>query len=175
MGAYTGPSAAPRTLLLGRYDTDGRLRFTGRTATLPQSAGRAVAALLTSAPTPTAWSCRRPGWSLLWKIGHLPEPRHHTVSGRLPLWQVDDIDAYGTCDYERWTISQVADHLGYQGTSAAGTARKQMSRWGLDAVGRAPGRGGESLYAAVQVQAAHAARPGKGRHGVARSEGGRFT
>ncbi|ANB03970.1 hypothetical protein SAM40697_6919 [Streptomyces ambofaciens] len=115
------------------------------------------------------------GWSLLWKIGHLPEPRHHAVGGRLPLWHVDDIDAYGTRDYDRWTISQVADHLGYQGTSAAGSARKQMSRWGLDAIGRAPGRGGESLYAADQVQAAHAARPGKGRHGARRSEDGKFA
>ncbi|MFH9016388.1 hypothetical protein ACH4C6_34120 [Streptomyces sp. NPDC017943] len=40
VGAFTGSAAAPRTLLLGRYDTDNRLRFTGRTTTLPQSAGR---------------------------------------------------------------------------------------------------------------------------------------
>jgi hypothetical protein len=115
------------------------------------------------------------GWNLLWKIGHLPEPRHYVLNGRLPLWHADDIDAYARRPYDRWTISQVADHLGYQGASATGTARKAMSRWGLSAVGRAPGRGGESLYAADQVQAVHAARPGKGRHGAARSESGRFT
>jgi hypothetical protein len=114
------------------------------------------------------------GWSLLWKVGHLPEPRHYALNGRLPLWHVDDIDAYAGRDFERWTISQVAEHLGYTGASATGTARKQLSRWGLVAVGRAPGRGGESLYAADQVQAAHAARPGKGRHGAVR-EGGRFA
>ncbi|MFE0820650.1 hypothetical protein [Streptomyces sp. NPDC058847] len=41
--------------------------------------------------------------------------------------------------------------------------------------GRAPGRGGESLYAADRVQAALATRPGKGRHGAAPSEGGRLS
>lgn len=115
------------------------------------------------------------GWSLLWKAGHLPEPRHYALGGRLPLWHVGDIDAYGTRGYDRWTISQVADYLGYTGKSANGSARKQMSRWGLEAVGRAPGRGGESLFAADQVQAAHASRPGRGRHGAARSESGKFT
>ncbi|MEU0228184.1 ATP-dependent DNA ligase [Streptomyces sp. NPDC006284] len=49
VGAFTGPAAALRTLLLGRYDAEGRLPFTGHTTTLPQSAGRAVAALLTPA------------------------------------------------------------------------------------------------------------------------------
>jgi hypothetical protein len=113
-------------------------------------------------------------WSRLMSAGHLPEPRHYALNGRLPLWHVDDIDAYGTRTYEKWTIRQVAEHLGYQGPSATGSARKQLSRWELDAVGRAPGRGGESLYAADQVQALHAARPGRGRHGAAR-EGGKFT
>ncbi|MER5902982.1 hypothetical protein ABT150_23235 [Streptomyces mirabilis] len=114
------------------------------------------------------------GWSRLWKAGNLPEPRHLAAGGGLPLWHVDDLDAYAGREFERWTIGEVADRLGYDGPSAAGTARKQLSRWGLLAVGRAPGRGGESLFAADQVQAAHAARPGKGRRGAAR-EGGRFT
>lgn len=115
------------------------------------------------------------GWSLLWKAGHLPAPRHYALGGRMPLWHVDDIDAYARRPYERWTVSQVADHLGYQGSSAAGSARKQMSRWGIHPVGRDRGRGGESLYAADQVQAAHAARPGRGRHGAPRGRGGTFT
>ncbi|MBT3167538.1 ATP-dependent DNA ligase [Streptomyces sp. Vc74B-19] len=58
VGAYTGPGGAPRTLLLGRYDAGGRLRFVGRTTTLPQSAGRALAGLLTPA-TAHPWA----GWS----------------------------------------------------------------------------------------------------------------
>lgn len=59
VGAYTGPAAAPRTLLLGRYDTAGRLRYIGRTTTLPQAAGRMLAPLLTAAAAPHPWT----GWS----------------------------------------------------------------------------------------------------------------
>lgn len=73
-----------------------------------------------------------------------------------------------------WTISRVAEYLGYSGPSATGSARKQLSRWGVSAVGRAPGRGGEALYRADQIQAAQSARPGKGRHGAPR-DGGRFA
>ncbi|MEV7755643.1 ATP-dependent DNA ligase [Streptomyces griseofuscus] len=34
IGAITGPTDAPRTVLLGRYDNAGRLQYTGRTTTL---------------------------------------------------------------------------------------------------------------------------------------------
>ncbi|WP_306943993.1 hypothetical protein [Streptomyces phaeochromogenes] len=47
VGAVTGPATAPRTLLLGRYDTIGHFQYTGRTTALPQTVGRAVAGLLT--------------------------------------------------------------------------------------------------------------------------------
>lgn len=113
-------------------------------------------------------------WTMLQKAGNAPAPRHYALGGRMPLWHVDDLEAYAARDYERWTISQVAEFLGYDGPSATGSARKQLSRWGLYSLGRGSGRGGESLYAADQVQAAHAARPGKGRHGAPR-QGGRFT
>ncbi|MFJ4541931.1 hypothetical protein ACIP39_39065 [Streptomyces tibetensis] len=43
IGAVTGSLAAPRTLLLGRYDRAGRLRYVGRSATLSGAVGRAVA------------------------------------------------------------------------------------------------------------------------------------
>ncbi|MFK4540439.1 hypothetical protein RKD29_000035 [Streptomyces tendae] len=49
MGAVTGPITAPRTLLLGRYDPVGRLRYTGRTTALPRTTGSALAELLTDA------------------------------------------------------------------------------------------------------------------------------
>jgi hypothetical protein len=49
VGAVTGPATAPRTLLLGRCDTAGRLRYTGRTTTLPRTTGTALAELLTTA------------------------------------------------------------------------------------------------------------------------------
>lgn len=93
----------------------------------------------------------------------------------MPLWALEDLDAYAGRDYELWPISRVTEHLGYSGPSATGSARKQLSRWGLYAVDRAPGRGGEARFAADQVQAAHAARPGKGRHGATRAAGGKFT
>lgn len=43
IGAVTGSLTAPRTLLLGRYDPAGRLRYVGRSTTLSGAAGRAVA------------------------------------------------------------------------------------------------------------------------------------
>ncbi|MEU9140950.1 hypothetical protein AB0D33_34205 [Streptomyces sp. NPDC048404] len=46
VSAITGSLAAPRTLLLGRYDTEGRLQYVGRTTTLAQTAGAALAGLL---------------------------------------------------------------------------------------------------------------------------------
>ncbi|WCN07376.1 ATP-dependent DNA ligase (plasmid) [Streptomyces sp. M92] len=57
VGAYTGPAAG--TLLLGRYDTAGRLRYVGRSTPLPQASGRSVARFLTSAGDQRPWA----GWS----------------------------------------------------------------------------------------------------------------
>ncbi|EGX60121.1 hypothetical protein SZN_09371 [Streptomyces zinciresistens K42] len=114
-------------------------------------------------------------WIALQKAGNAPHPRHYALGGRMPLWHVDDLDAYRARDYERWTISTVAAYLGYTGPSANGSARRQLSRWGLGQVDRAPGRGGEGRFAADQVTALHTARPGRGRHGAQRSDGGRFT
>ncbi|MEU3521374.1 hypothetical protein ABZ770_40055 [Streptomyces sp. NPDC006654] len=76
---------------------------------------------------------------------------------------------------ELWTVSAVAAYLGFTGESATGSARRQLSRWGIAAHSREPGRSGQSLYLAAQVRAAHEARPGRGRHGASRAEGGRFT
>ncbi|MFJ1975509.1 hypothetical protein ACIO93_43740 [Streptomyces sp. NPDC087903] len=59
VGAITGTLAAPRILLLGRYNDDGRLQYTGRTTTLTQAAGSTVAALLTAARHGHPWT----GWS----------------------------------------------------------------------------------------------------------------
>ncbi|WP_256220806.1 hypothetical protein [Streptomyces sp. CC53] len=48
-----------RTLLLGRYDTDGRLQYVGRTTTLARAAGTAVADLLAAGRRGHPWT----GWS----------------------------------------------------------------------------------------------------------------
>lgn len=75
---------------------------------------------------------------------------------------------------ELWPVSVIAKFLGYTGDSATGSARKQVSLWGLEPQGREPGKRGESLYSADEVRAKQAARPGRGRHGATRN-GGRFT
>ncbi|MGW7260631.1 ATP-dependent DNA ligase [Streptomyces sp. NPDC054834] len=59
VGAITGSLAAPRTLLLGRYDTEGRFQYLGRTTTLAQAAGAAVTDLLAAGRRGHPWT----GWS----------------------------------------------------------------------------------------------------------------
>ncbi|MET7608822.1 ATP-dependent DNA ligase [Streptomyces avermitilis] len=59
VGAVTGPLTAPRSLLLGRYDTSGQLQYTGRTTTLPHAAGHALAGLLAPATSEHPWT----GWT----------------------------------------------------------------------------------------------------------------
>ncbi|MFG2811527.1 hypothetical protein [Streptomyces massasporeus] len=61
IGAVTGSLAAPRTVLLGRYDRAGRLQYTGRSTTLSQAAGRALAELLS--PPPAASAHPWEGWT----------------------------------------------------------------------------------------------------------------
>ncbi|WP_329254178.1 hypothetical protein [Streptomyces canus] len=50
VGAVTGSLTAPRGLLLGRYDDDGRLQYTGRTTTLTRTTSATVAGQLAPAP-----------------------------------------------------------------------------------------------------------------------------
>ncbi|MEU0413942.1 hypothetical protein ABZ307_40035 [Streptomyces griseorubiginosus] len=59
VGAVTGPLAAPSSLLLGSYDDDGRLQYTGRTTTLARAASGTVAGLLAPGRRGHPWS----GWS----------------------------------------------------------------------------------------------------------------
>ncbi|WP_217236262.1 ATP-dependent DNA ligase [Streptomyces sp. AC555_RSS877] len=59
VGAVTGTLAAPRSLLLGRYDADGRLRYAGRTVTLAAAVGRTVGERLTPPRGSHPWR----GWA----------------------------------------------------------------------------------------------------------------
>ncbi|MEU3490640.1 hypothetical protein [Streptomyces massasporeus] len=59
IGAVTGSLAAPRTLLPGRYDRAGRLRYVGRSTTLSGAAGRAVADQLAPPRGAHPWT----GWT----------------------------------------------------------------------------------------------------------------
>ena len=60
---------------------------------------------------------------------------------------------------ELWTIAKVVEYLG---ASSAGSARKTLSRWGVKAVARQPGRAGASLYDPDTVRAAKDSAPGQG-------------
>ncbi|MFI1794318.1 ATP-dependent DNA ligase [Streptomyces olivaceoviridis] len=59
VGAVTGSVAASRTVLLGRYDAAGRLRYVGRSTTLSRAAGRALADQLAPPSGPHLWE----GWT----------------------------------------------------------------------------------------------------------------
>ncbi|MFE6716816.1 hypothetical protein ACFVDU_04410 [Streptomyces albidoflavus] len=65
-------------------------------------------------------------------------------------------------DSELWTIDEVAVFFGYTGKSATGSARKTLSRLGVEPKFRQPGRGGKSVYQAGEVREAQAGRPGQG-------------
>lgn len=71
-------------------------------------------------------------------------------------------ESFAAMHGERWTLTEAAEHLGHTGPNATGSARRTLSRLGVKAVGRQPGRGGESEYDAYEVRRAHAARPGRG-------------
>ncbi|MFD7409232.1 ATP-dependent DNA ligase [Streptomyces sp. NPDC059866] len=64
VGAVTGPVSTPRSLLLGRLDANGRLQYTGRTTTLPKTAGAALAGVLAPARSGHPWTGRTysAGW-----------------------------------------------------------------------------------------------------------------
>lgn len=89
-------------------------------------------------------------------------------AGHMAMWEkggFDDFDdaladAIGRLsESQLWTIGDVAQHLG---ASSTGSARKTLSRWGVTAVARQPGRAGASLYDPNQVRAAQEAAPGQG-------------
>ncbi|MEV7817858.1 DUF4238 domain-containing protein [Streptomyces flaveolus] len=64
VGAVTGSVAAPRTVLLGRYDAAGRLQYVGRNTALSRAAGRALADQLAPPSGPHPWEgwTFSPGW-----------------------------------------------------------------------------------------------------------------
>ncbi|MFJ6215071.1 hypothetical protein ACIQGZ_17305 [Streptomyces sp. NPDC092296] len=102
-------------------------------------------------------------WDRLRGTGHFPAPDRYVCG--LPQWLPASLDAYATRPRDLWTVSRIAEYLGYGGEpkSAASSARRWMHRCGLIAEGRSPGRGGESLFPADQVVAAHIHRPKRGR------------
>jgi ATP-dependent DNA ligase len=74
VASVTGRVAAPSTLLLGRYDEAGRLRFIARTAPLSAAARREVGGLLYPGGAEHPWQHRRfsAGWGTRESIDHRP-------------------------------------------------------------------------------------------------------
>jgi hypothetical protein len=102
-------------------------------------------------------------------MGSASSPIWHRVLEWLTAARSGDLTAlemHGDGWPEQWKLSDVAAYLDI----TPGSARVQMRRWGIEAVGRAPGRGGESLFAADQVRAAHLNRPGRGHRTDLRDE-----
>lgn len=58
---------------------------------------------------------------------------------------------------DRITATEAA---GILGLGSGPSARRTLRRWDIHPIGRAPGRGGESLYDRSVVEDAQAARPG---------------
>jgi hypothetical protein len=85
---------------------------------------------------------------------------------------IEDTDLYAIVERwdvdEQWTLDQVADRIGASSSKYADTT---LRRWGVKAVGRQPGRGGQNLYAAEAVITAMNSRPGQGARTDLKSEG----
>lgn len=64
VGAVTGPPTRPRSLLLGRHDAQGRLRYAGRTSTLSAAHARGLDGFLHPVQTDHPWGGRSfsAGW-----------------------------------------------------------------------------------------------------------------
>lgn len=95
-------------------------------------------------------------WDTLRPTSILTPDRH--AAGQ-PQWLPATVQAFIDRPRELWPLSQAADYLGL----TAGSARVQLRRWGFTMESRAPGRGGEGLYAADLIEAAHTHRPRRGR------------
>lgn len=87
----------------------------------------------------------------------------YTEDGQLGTAQTIDLD-----DPVWWAILHCSEALtateaaAVMGVASGDGARRQLARWGVAAIGRGPGRGGESLYLTTEVLAAIEGRPGRG-------------
>jgi hypothetical protein len=96
------------------------------------------------------------GWQTLLRTGLMPPDRY--VFKR-PQWRPETVEAFARRPRELWPVRRITELLGLAGDNATGA---QLRRWGIPAEGREPGRGGQNLYPADLVQAAHTHRPGRG-------------
>ncbi|MER7050042.1 hypothetical protein [Streptomyces jumonjinensis] len=80
------------------------------------------------------------------------------LAGRMSTPGPDDSDSGAL-----WNLEQAGAYMGFTGPSAAQSAYRVLKRGGFTPAGRAPGRGGGSLYRPTQIITALATRPGRGR------------
>ncbi|MDL4819323.1 ATP-dependent DNA ligase [Actinomadura opuntiae] len=101
IGGVTGTLAAPQTLILGRYEQDGRLRVVARSAPLPPSAAQELAALLRPAGDEHPWPAELPaGWA-----GGMPGTEKPTPYIRVVPTLVAEISADAATEHGRWRHS----------------------------------------------------------------------
>jgi hypothetical protein len=91
--------------------------------------------------------------------GDMTRPARYVETGTssTPLWSAAEIDAW--MREQRITATEAAELMG---VATGRNARSQLDRWGVRPIGRAAGRGGESLYDTAEVRDAIATRPGRG-------------
>jgi ATP-dependent DNA ligase len=86
VGGVLGPIDAPQALLLGRPDTDGRLRIAGRTGPLPPAVRHELGALLKPPRCTHPWPQQIPSS----RFGQVPaQPVDHTPTEPLLVVEVD--------------------------------------------------------------------------------------
>lgn len=147
VGAVTGTLAAPRTLLLGRYDAAGRLQYAGRSTTLSQAAGRALANGLTPPTGAHPWE----GWTFSAGWGTQRTLDVHLVQPDLVLEVAVDVarDAAGRwrhparphrlrtdVDVAQVPLFGAGDALSVAGAGSGSSAAVRRARPGLWSFGR---------------------------------------
>lgn len=109
----------------------------------------------------------------------VPEGMEDQYEGGLDIKAIiDSVDLWEIIPrFELWTIAQVAQELGYTSKSAAGTARKRLSEWGVKAHTHRPNEESgrvQAYYLAGEVmdaKAAHRSREKRsGKAASARTE-----
>ncbi|WP_021592791.1 ATP-dependent DNA ligase [Actinomadura welshii] len=98
IGGVTGTVTAPQTLILGRYEPDGRLRVVARSTPLPPAARADLGGVLTAAGQDHPWPAELPpGWA-----GGLPGAERPAAYTRVVPDVVVEISVDAAVEHRRW-------------------------------------------------------------------------